>query len=103
MLVKGLSLNLGVGSVLYCVGKTFLVNPLDAGRRYIGFAPTFVRRQKPVDRVCANFPTAPETGIPGLRKLPNGARNRYTGFIFKRLLVPQFPSHRNTDKTAAEK
>ena len=57
-------------------------NPLDAWRRYTDFAQTSKRRQKPVYRVCANFPTSPETGIPGLRKLPNGARNRYTGFIF---------------------
>ena len=47
-------------------------NPLDAGRRYTGFAQTSKRRQKPVYRVCANFPTLPETGIQGLRKLPNG-------------------------------
>ena len=60
------------------------LNPLDAGRRYTGFAQNSLRRQKPVYRVFAKFPTAPETAIPGLRKLPNpnGARNRYTGFIF---------------------
>ena len=45
------------------------VNPLDAGRRYTGFSQTSKRRQTPVYRVCANFPTSPDTGIPGLRKL----------------------------------
>ena len=64
------------------IGNGLYLNPLDAGRRYTGFAQTSVQRQKPIYRVCANFPTAPETGIPGLRKLPNGARNRYIGFIF---------------------
>ena len=59
-----------------------IINPLDAGRRYTDFAQTSKRRQKPVYRVCANFPTSPETGIPGLRKLSNGARPRHTGFIF---------------------
>ena len=57
-------------------------NPLDAGRRYTGFAQTSKWRQTPVYRVCANFPTSPEPGIPGLRKLINRARHRYTGFIF---------------------
>ena len=42
------------------------LNPLDAGRRYTGFAQT--------------FKTVPDTGIPGLRKFPYVARNRYTGF-----------------------
>ena len=58
------------------------LNPFDAGRQYTSFAQTSKRRQKPVYRVCANFPTSPETGIPGLRKLSNSARPRYTGFIF---------------------
>ena len=57
-------------------------NPLDAGRRYTGFSQTSKRRQTPVYRVCANFPTSPDPGIPGLRKLINPARHRYTGFIF---------------------
>ena len=58
------------------------INPLDAGRRYTGFAQTSKRRQTPVYRVCANFSTSPETGIPGLHKLISPARHRYTGFIF---------------------
>ena len=62
------------------VDTTF--KPLDAGRRYTGFAQTSKRRQTPVYRVCANFPTSPDPGIPGLHKLINRARHRYTGFIF---------------------
>ena len=34
----------------------------------------------PVYRFCANFKTAPNTGIPGLRKFLYIARTRYTGF-----------------------
>ena len=62
--------------------KTNAFNPLDAGRRYTGFAQTSKWRQTPVYRVCANFSTSPEPGIPGLRKHISLARPRYTGFIF---------------------
>ena len=57
-------------------------NPLDAGRRYTGFSQPSKRRQTPVYRVCANFSTSPDPGIPGLRKHISLARPRYTGFIF---------------------
>ena len=40
--------------------------PYGARNRYTGFAQISLRRQKPVYRVCINFQTAPETGIPGL-------------------------------------
>ena len=66
----------------FCIILNHTFNPLDAGRWYTGFSQTSKRRQTPVYRVCANFPTLPETGIPGLRKLSNGAKHRYTGFIF---------------------
>ena len=68
--------------VIIAILPTIHFNPLDAGRRYTGFAQTSKRRQTPVHRVCANFPTSPDPGIPGLRKLINRARHRYTGFIF---------------------
>ena len=57
-------------------------NPLDAGRRYTGFAQPSKRRQTPVYRACANFSTSPDPGIPRLRKQRSLARPRYTGFIF---------------------
>ena len=37
-----------------------------ARNRYTGFAQISLRRQKPVYRVCVNFQTAPDPGIPGL-------------------------------------
>ena len=36
-------------------------------------------RQKPVYRLCTNFPVASHAGIPALRKLPCGVGSRYTG------------------------
>ena len=58
------------------------LNPLDAGRRYTGILQPLKWRQTPVYRVCANFSTSPDPGIPGLRKHTSLARPRYNGIIF---------------------
>ena len=42
-------------------------------------------RQKPVYRLCANFPMAPEVGIPSARYVNARARSRYTdGTVYQR-------------------
>ena len=61
------------------VNSFVLSLPVAVGLQFCANFPTAPETGIPGLR---NFPTAPETGIPGLRKLPNGARNRYTGFIF---------------------
>ena len=59
--------------------------PCGIARRCTGFAQTSLSRRKPVYR--RNGMSTP------------GVKRQYTSFV----LAPECPSHRDTDKTAAEK
>ena len=49
------------------IAKHFYVNPLDARRRYTGFAQTSLRRQMPVYRQHGISTPPPNSGIPAAR------------------------------------
>ena len=62
--------------------STYILNPLDARRRYTDFAQTSLRRQTVVYRPNGSLPHAPEDGIPAARCIVDPRRKTVYNLCF---------------------
>ena len=64
------------------VATIFVINPLDARRRYTDFAQTSLRRQTAVYRLNGLLPHVPEDGIPAARCITDPRRKTVDNLCF---------------------